>query len=117
ICTQSLIFLADDKVTRAGSGLESQAISNGNSASHILDEAGFLEHCNRHIDRGAANSKHLGEVVLGERKRILANSVVRLEQPAGTSFFHTVETIAGAGVNHLAHECIEIPKHQPSNRW
>src|SRR5260370_26666058 len=84
----------DDLVTLASSFFEACSIEDNNPAALIADEPSLLKRPGDERDGCSAHPEHLRQKLLGHRKRVRVNSILRLQQPSGKPRFHAVNGIA-----------------------
>jgi hypothetical protein len=75
--------MLDDLVTFASSFFKACSVKDDDQAAPIPDEPGLLKRSGNERDGCSAYSEHLGQELLGQRKRVRFNSVLRLQQPSG----------------------------------
>jgi hypothetical protein len=81
----------DDLVTLASDFFEACSVKDNNVTSPIPDEPGLLKRSGDERDGRSAYSEHLGQKLLGQRKCVRINSILRLQQPSGKPRFHAVK--------------------------
>jgi hypothetical protein len=86
--------MVDDLVTLASGFFEACSVKDNNLAALISDEPGLLKRSGDERDGCPAYSKHLGQKLLGQRKRGRINSVLHLQQPSGKPRFRAVNGVA-----------------------
>jgi hypothetical protein len=84
----------DDLVTFASGFFEACSIKDNNLAALISDEPSLLKRSGDERDGCSAYSEHLGQKLLGQRKRVRINSILRLQQPSRKPRFHAVNGVA-----------------------
>ena len=95
-------FVLDDLVTLASSFFEARSVKDNNLAASIPDEPGLLKRSGDKSDGCSAYSEHLGQELLGQRKRVRIDSILHLQQPSGKPRFCAVNGIACGNVfKHL----------------
>ena len=86
--------MLDDLVTLASDFFEACSVKDNNVTASIPDEPGFLKRSGHERDGCSAYSEHLGQKLLGQRKRVRINSVLHLQQPSGKPRFRAVNGVA-----------------------
>jgi len=86
--------MLDDLVTLASGFFEARSVKDDNPAALIPDKPGLLKRSGDERDGCSAYSEHLGQKLLGQRKRVRINSVLHLQQPSGKPRFRTVNGVA-----------------------
>ncbi len=86
--------MLDDLVTLASDFFEACSVKDNNVTASIPDEPGFLKRSGDERDGCSAHSEHLGQKLLGQRKRVQTNSVLHLQQPSGKPRFRAVNGVA-----------------------
>jgi len=86
--------MLDDLVTLASGFFEARSVKDNNLAAPIPDEPGLLKRSGDERDGCSAYSEHLGQELLGQRKRVRINSVLHLQQPSGKPRFRAVNGVA-----------------------
>src|ERR1700735_4343770 len=72
----SSLLLNDDLITIAGSRFQLGFVQNGYVASRVGNHPSLLQDAGGDADGGSTGSEHLGEELLGQRKRRAANPLV-----------------------------------------
>jgi hypothetical protein len=86
--------MLDDLVALASSFFEACSVKDNNLAAPITDEPRFLKRSGDERDGCSAHPEHLGQKLLGQRKRGRINSVLHLQQPSGKPRFRAVNGVA-----------------------
>ena len=86
--------MLDDLVTLASGFFEACSVKDNNLAALISDEPGLLKRSGDERDGCSAYAEHLGQKLLGQRKRGRINSVLHLQQPSGKPRFRAVNGVA-----------------------
>ena len=86
--------MLDDLVTLASGFFKARSIKDNNVAALISDEPGLLKRSGDERDGCSAYYEHLGQELLGQRKRVRINSVLHLQQPSGNPRFRAVNGVA-----------------------
>jgi hypothetical protein len=86
--------MLDDLVTLASRFFEACSVKNDNVAVPVRDEPRLLKRSGDERNCCAVHSEHLGEELLGQRKRGRHNPVLRLQQPSGQPSLRAVNGVA-----------------------
>jgi hypothetical protein len=100
-------------VALAGSRLQAGPISDLYPASAIADQPRLLERTSGNGNPGPAHPKHHAHELMGHRKLVALNPVMRHQQPSGEAPVDIVAAIAGAGPRHL----LEMRQHIAVQEW
>ena len=108
---------ANHGIAFACSAFQALAVEDVDVTALIFDQTDALQRARRHGDGGAARTEHLREELLRDEKRVILDTVLQHEQPAGEPRLDEVKSSAGSGLCQLDKCDVQVAVQELLQRW
>jgi hypothetical protein len=103
-------------VAFAGRLLQARAIEDGDPPTLIPDYSGSLQRLCDAGDIGPLDAEHFGQEFLRQEHFVVADAVMRRQQPARSALLDRVESVARDGLQKLRDEAVRISGEEIGER-